>query len=89
MHVSNRNRWLNSQPQSEWYSMYLLGMVCTKTAVICRQPDPTKAEPLWKNRQRRRGGGWRGGGVGAFGQYAQRQCNKRALINLRAKVTLK
>lgn len=67
MDVNNRNTWLNSQPQPEWYSKCLLGMVRTKTAVICRQPDPTKAEPLWKNRRRRGGGG--GGGC-TFGQYA-------------------
>lgn len=64
---------------SEWYSMYVLRRGCTKPAVICRQPDPTKAEPLWKNRQRRGGGrggvggldgfGGGGGGGGTFGQY--------------------
>ena len=43
--------------------MCLLGMVHTKTAVICRQPDPTKAEPLWKTRR----GGCGGGGAGVGG----------------------
>lgn len=69
MDVHDRNRWLNSQPQPEWYSMFLLGMVRTKTAVICRQPDPTKAEPLWKNRRRGGGGDGCAGGC-TFGQYA-------------------
>lgn len=53
MDVNDGNSWLNRQAQPEWYSMCLLGMARTKTAVICRQPDPTKAEPLWKNRRRR------------------------------------
>lgn len=56
MHVNDQNRGKNTLTQSEWYSMYLLRMGCTKTAVICRKPDPTKAEPLWKTDREGEGG---------------------------------
>lgn len=46
MHVNDQNGQINNLTLSEWNSMYLLRMVCTKTAVICRRPDPTKAEPF-------------------------------------------
>lgn len=79
-----RKRRLNSQPQSEWYSMFLVGMVRTKSAVICRRPDPTKAELLWKQT----GKEWWGGGY-FWPICSLRQYNKRALINLIPKITLK
>lgn len=70
MHVNDQNGQINSLTPSEWNSMYVLRMARTKTAVICRRPDPTtKAEPFWKTDRQRQ----EGEKESTFGQYINRK----------------
>lgn len=88
MHVNDQNGQINSLTPSEWNSMYVLRMARTKTAVICRRPDPTtKAEPFWKTDRRRQ----KGEKESTFGQYINREnvTSKRWLTSSRLTLRLK